>query len=232
MLHTEETVRAGIRVKDGARVYELPQGDRLTPSAQDWLRQENIRICSPQEAPPVYTTLSGGTLTGKPEHMTHLYGNVLVPKDHPRIAFRGMVDTLEAEILLCQKAAAQEKRTDLVRNLQEILDFVRNLIRADVLGEKIAGVRLCGLDAPALRERSHHPEKYYGQPHFMPSCEDSAALLQLNRVRTLVRQTELSCYRAFSDRDGAVTREDMILALNRLSSLCWILMIRLRANQL
>ena len=25
----------------------------------------------------------------KPEHMTHLYGNVLVPKDHKRIYFRG-----------------------------------------------------------------------------------------------------------------------------------------------
>ena len=205
MLHTEETVRAGIRVKDGSRVYYLPEGDRLTPSAQDWLRNENVRILRPQDAPPkVYTTLSGGTLTGKPEHMTHLYGNVLVPKDHPRIAFRGMIDALEAEILLCQSTAAQP----------------------------VAEVKLCGLDAQALREHSHHPEKYYGQPHFMPSYTDGSTLLQLNRVRTLVRQTELACYRAFSDRDGAVTREDMILALNRLSSLCWILMIRCKANQL
>ena len=93
------------------------------------------------------------------------------------------------------------------------------------------GDRSC-MDAQALREHSHHPEKYYGQPHFMPSYTDGPTLLQLNRVRTLVRQTELACYRAFSDRDGAVTREDMILALNRLSSLCWILMIRCKANQL
>ena len=64
MLHTEETVRAGIRVKDGSRVYYLPEGDRLTPSARDWLRNENVRILRPQDAPPkVYTTLSGGTLT-------------------------------------------------------------------------------------------------------------------------------------------------------------------------
>ena len=153
MLHTEETVRAGIRVKDGSRVYYLPEGDRLTPSARDWLRNENVRILRPQDAPPkVYTTLSGGTLTGKPEHMTHLYGNVLVPKDHPRIAFRGMIDALEAEILLCQSTAAQEKHTELVRALQEFLDFVRSLIRADVLGEPVAEVKLCGLDAQALRE--------------------------------------------------------------------------------
>ena len=60
-------------------------------------------------------------------------------------------------------------------------------------------------------------------PTVKHSCSSTAC--------TLVRRTELSCYRAFSDPDGAVTREDMILALNRLSSLCWILMIRLKAGQ-
>ena len=231
MLHTEEAVRAAVRVKDGARVYYLPEGDRLTPSARVWLRSENIRILTPQDAPKTYTTLFGATLTEKPEHMTHLHGNVLVFKSHPRIAFRGMIDALEAEILLCQKTAERERHTQTVADLQEILDFVRSLIRADVLGEPVRSLKLCGLDADALRERSHHPEKYYGQPHFMPSYTDGETLLQLNRVRTLVRRTELSCYRAFSDSDGAVTREDMILALNRLSSLCWILMIRLKAGQ-
>lgn len=231
MLHTLEAVRAAIRVKDGARVYYLPEGDLLTPSARDWLRSENVRVLSPQDAPKAYTTLFGVTLTEKPEHMTHLHGNVLVFKSHPRIAFRGMIDALEAEILLCQKTAEREKHRQTVSDLQEMLDFVRSLIRADVLGEPVREVRLCGLDAGALRERSHHPEKYYGQPHFMPSVTDGETLLQLNRVRTLVRRAELSCYRAFSDPDGAVTREDMLLALNRLSSLCWILMIRLKAAQ-
>ena len=231
MLHTEETVRAGIRVKDGARVYYLSEGDRLTPSARDWLNREGVRILSAKDAPSkLYTTPFGGTLMEKPEHMTHLCGNVLVPKSHPRIAFRGMIDALEAEILLCQSTA--EKHAELVSALQEMLDFVRSLIRADVLGEPVQEIRLCGLDAEALRERSHHPEKYYGQPHFMPACTDGMSLLQLNRVRTLVRQTELACYRAFADRDGTVRREDMILALNRLSSLCWILMIRMKAGQL
>ena len=231
MLHTEETVRAGIRVKDGARVYYLSEGDRLTPSARDWLNREGVRILSAKDAPSkLYTTPFGGTLMEKPEHMTHLCGNVLVPKSHPRIAFRGMIDALEAEILLCQSTA--EKHAELVSALQEMLDFVRSLIRADVLGEPVQEIRLCGLDAEALRERSHHPEKYYGQPHFMPAYTDGMSLLQLNRVRTLVRQTELACYRAFADRDGTVRREDMILALNRLSSLCWILMIRMKAGQL
>ena len=82
MLHTEEAVRAAVRVKDGARVYYLPEGDRLTPSARDWLRSENIRILTPQDASKTYTTLFGATLTEKPEHMTQLTGKTIMTIHH------------------------------------------------------------------------------------------------------------------------------------------------------
>ena len=230
-LFTESSVRACIRVKDGRRVFYLGPDDRLTPSAQAWLQQEHIELIHGEQRPPkVYETLFGGTLTEKPEHMTHLHGNVLVFKDHPRIAFRGMIDALEAEILLAQQAAHREGFSRLVRDLGEILAFVRSLIRADVLGEPVKEVRLLGLTAAELRERSHYPQKYYGQSHFMPSYRDPAPLLAVNKVRTVVRQTELAAYRAFRDENGAVARSDILLALNRLSSLCWILEIRLRAE--
>ena len=51
-------------------------------------------------------------------------------------------------------------------------------------------------------------------------------------LRTVVRRTELAAYRAFRTEDGAVTRDDIILALNRLSSYLWILMIQLKAGQI
>ena len=41
---------------------------------------------------------------------------------------------------------------------------------------------------------------------------------------------ELAAYAAFRDGDGNVTRGDMILGLNRLSSLMWIFMIKLKAG--
>lgn len=230
MLYTEENVRAGIRVLDGKRVFYLGADDRLTPSARDWLEREGIRVAKPEEAKTTYSTLFGGIFSEKPEQMTHLFGNVLVQKNHPRIAFRGWIDALEAEILLAQEAARETP--PLVAALQEMLDFVRGLIRADVLNEPVKAVRLCGLDDKALREHSHFPQKYYGQPHFMPAYTDGLAMLRLNRVRTMVRQAELSCYDAFSDRDGVITRGDILTALNRLSSLCWILMIRLKAGKL
>lgn len=232
MLITEETVRAGIRVRDGKRVYFLPPGDRLTSGARDYLTAQRIEIIPGAQTPPqTYRLLNGAVLTEKPETMTHLTGNVLVEKSHPRIALRGMIDMLEAEILLCQKTAQSEQKPDICQQLQEILDFVRSLIPCDVLNKPLGEFRLCGMDPAELRERSHHPEKYYGQPHFMPSCRDSLTLLHLNRLRTLIRQTELACCRAFSAPDGQVQREDMILGLNRLSSLLWILIIGQKARE-
>ena len=200
------------------------KGQTLTPGARDWLAAHKVQAVYPQgreegnlPSPAVYRTPSGATLTEKPEHMTHLKGNILVPKDHPRIAFRGMIDALEAETLLTQRAAADYPK--LVAELEEVLSFVRNFIRCDVLDEPLQEVRLCG------------PDKHLGQPHFLPSHTDSPALLAVNRLRTLVRQTELSAYAAFKDADGAVTRGDIILGLNRLSSLMWIMMCKLKGGQ-
>ena len=213
------------------------RGQRLTPGARDWLAAHKIQAVYPvggdtHNAPsdtPQYQTLFGAALNEKPEHMTHLKGNVLVFKDHPRIAFRGMIDALEGEIMLAQQAAADTPK--LVAELGETLDLVRRLIRCDVLDEPVGELKLCGYDAGQLREYSHYPDKYLGQPHFLPAYTDGPALLAVNKVRTLVRQTELSAYAAFKDADGNVTRGDIILALNRLSSLMWIMMIKLKAGQ-
>ena len=84
--------------------------------------------------------------------------------------------------------------------------------------------------AAALRERSHYPQKYYGQGHFQPDFGDGEALLWLNRLRTEIRRTELLCCAAFSDRDGRLTRQDLGKALNRLSSYCYLLMIGEKAR--
>ena len=73
MLYTEEAVRAGLRVRDGRRVFYLPEGSRLTPAARDWLRQEGVTVVQHAETPPAaYRTPDGAAFAEKPEHMTHL----------------------------------------------------------------------------------------------------------------------------------------------------------------
>ena len=234
-LLTREDVR---RMSDNGTRGPVVVGrdQKLTPGARDWLAAHKIQAVFPagREDPAAptsakYRTLFGATLNEKPEHMTHLKSNILVRKDHPRIAFRGMIDALEGEIMLAQQASHEYPA--LVKELEEALALVRRLIRCDVLDEPVGELHLCGYDAGQLREYSHYPDKHLGQPHFLPACTDGPALLAVNKVRTLVRQTELSAYAAFKDVEGNVTRGDIILALNRLSSLMWIIMIKLKAGQ-
>lgn len=222
MLYHEEAVRANIRNRDGKRVFYLGKGDQLTSGARDYLRRERIDILPGEQAKvSQYRLLSGGTLSEKPEHMTHLNGEVLVVKDHPRIVFRGKLDTLEAELLLCQLADGS-----LEAPVGEILALARQIIRCEVLDEPLSPGTLCGLTEDEQRRRSHFPQDYYGQPHFMPSAADGAVIARLNRARCAAREAELAAVTAFRDRDGNPTRVDILRAMNRMSSMLYILMVQ------
>ena len=224
MLYTEETVRANIRSRDGKRVFFLGKGDTLTPGARDLLTRERISILPAEEVKiETFQLLNGGFLKEKPEHLTHLQGNILVSKAHPRIAFRGAVDSLQAEILLCQLAVPQVRR-----ELQEILDLARKIIRCDVLEEPLEAGKLCGLTEQELRSHSHRPQDYYGQPHFMPEWGDGEGILRLNCLRCAVRETERLAVSAFGGEAGTPGRVDILQALNRMSSMVYILMVRLK----
>ena len=223
MLFGETEVRANIRNRDGKRVFYLGKGDQLTASARDWLTRERISILPAEQAKPMeFRLLSGGMVTEKPEHMTHLNGNVLVSKTHPRIAFRGAMDSLEGELLLCQLNLAEPWK----KQVGEVLEFARELIRCDVLEEPVSRKTLCGMTEGELRSRSHRPQDFYGQAHFMPAMTDGAAVLWLNRARCAARNAELAAVHAFADREGNPTRVDILQAMNRMSSMLYILMIR------
>ena len=228
MLYTEQSVRDNVRNRGGKRVFFLGKGDQLTAGARDFLTRERIEILSSQQARPErYDLLGGGYMEEKPEHMTHLNGDVLVHKTHPRIAFRGAMDTLETELLLCQLVTEPEIRKDL----GEVLRLARRLIRCDVLEEPVGEEKLCGLTQQELRSHSHRPQDYYGQPHFMPEYADGVAVLQLSRARCAAREAELRAVAAFTDREGNPTRPDILQAMNRLSSMLYILMIRIKSKK-
>lgn len=223
MLYTQETVRDNIRNREGKRVFYLGKGDTLTPGARDFLRAEHIEVLDASLAKPeVYQLLGGGELREKPEHMTHLYGNVLVHKTHPRIGFRGKMDLLESELLLCQLQLKEPVRGQV----GEVLALCRRLVRCDVLEEAVPEEPLCGLTQQQIRQRSHFPQEHYGQPHFMPEYTDGLAVLQLNRCRCMARQVELAAVRAFADAEGNPTRVDILRALNRVSSMLYLLMLQ------
>lgn len=225
MLYSEKEVRENLRNREGKRVFYLGARDQLTSSARDYLTRERIEILpASQAAPERYRLLSGGFMEGKPEHMTHLNAQVLVPKTHPRIAFRGKLDSLEAELLLCGQDFPH-----LEKDLGEVLELARRIIRCDVLEEPLPDGKLCGLTEEELHKRSHFPQDFYGQPHFMPGIKDSREVLRLNRLRCAVREAEISAAAAFVTPEGSVTRPDILRAMNRMSSMVYILMIREKA---
>ena len=224
MLYDERAVKANIRNREGKRVFFLGERDCLTPSAKDWLSRERIAILPGEEAKIVRYRIPGGFCEEKPEHMTHLHGDVLVPKTHPRIAFRGSIDLLEAELILCKL------KTDIAP-LQEVLELARRLIRCDVLDEPVGDIHLGGLTEAEQRRRSHFPQEVYGIAHFMPEAEDGERIALLNRCRALCRKAELAACHAFADRDGNPSRPDILQALNRMSSFLYILMLEEKAKR-
>ena len=227
MLYTEESARDNVRNREGKRVFYLGANDRLTASARDWLNREGIDILPAEKARPErYCLAGGGYVEEKPEHMTHLNAQVLVSKTHPRIRFRGKLDTLEAELILCQLESKE-----IAQDVGDVLSLARQIIQCDVLEAPLPEGKLCGLTEAQQRKYSHFPQEYYGQPHFMPSAEDGRVIARLNRARCAAREAELAAVEAFSDREGNPTRPDILRAMNRMSSMLYILMIRHKSRK-
>lgn len=179
----------------------------------------------PDKKPQYVDGRTGESLSVKPENMTHLHGNVLVPKTHPQITFRGMLDSLEAKIMAVQVIAGEDGMHQLNDALDEILAYVRRILSAEVLNTELEEIHLLGLSSDGLRYESHHIQEIYGIPHTMPDYRMGRICIALNELRTFVREAELAAAKAFSDGDQCV-RPDIIEAMNRLSSVIYILFCR------
>ena len=228
---TEADLRSA-RLAEGTTQYPVEQGTYVTPSAREFLADRGIALVELERGMPRYPVHEGGAAsyrdaeTGapyahKPEFMTHLRGNLLVPKTHPRIALRGKLDSFEAAILLVQQEWAAE-RPDLARTLEELLSYTRAILGAEVREAPLQVENLLGLDPEALRRTSHHIPEELGIPHPVPDCRMGRVVLELNWLRTQSRECELAAAQAF----GAEDRPDLIQALNRLSSALYLVMCR------
>lgn len=180
--------------------------------------------------PKFVSYYDGGYFQDKPEHMTHLKGNKLVLKDDVRIVFRGKIDSLQALIMEAQMkiqlAGGNEK---LLKELQQLLEAFRKLLRAEVLEEEIMSDGVLGLSDEAIREHSHYPKIHYGIEHFLPEYHMGVEIVELNRIRASIRELELCAMTTFK-LGNDITRKDIIRYLNRMSSVAYILMCRMRSD--
>lgn len=181
------------------------------------------------EKPLRFQCLGGGFVDEKPENMTALRGNLLVPKDHKRIVLRGQFDSMDASILEVQFALRAAGYSTIVEELEESRTYLKRLLRCEVMEEPVPEITLLGLSDSEIREHSHHPRKHYGIQHFAADLNDNEAVIRLNTLRTKIREIELIAYTTFKGEDGVPQRLDMIQALNRLSSVFYIMMVRAKA---
>lgn len=167
----------------------------------------------------------------KPEEMTSISGDTLVLKDNPVIQYRGKLDSAQAQTVFVQSVLSEKGCCkNLLADLDDLLETMREVMRAEVLGEPVRKVKIIGLTSEELREQSHEPEKYFGIKKMQPpSYESGTAYAGLNLIRTAVREAEVLAVHAF--RNGnTVERKDIIETLNRLSSACHVLMCRYLAG--
>lgn len=225
----------------------LPPDCRLSPAAVQFLNDRKIKVvtgeqnslCSgrKQDAPGGpsgdggYLLPAGRVCQAKPEHMTHLRGRDLVDKCHPRIRLRGKLDTVQAQIIDTVIELEMLGQGQMARQLKELLELSRAVLRAEVTGEELPEPGFAGLNSDAIREMSHHPEKYIGVGHFLPSPAHGRMMSRLNLLRTAVRETELEAAQAFHQENGGNKRTDIMETLNRMSSMVYIMMCRLLAGQ-
>ena len=199
--------------------YTAPADARLTPSARQYLQDLRLYQQTPAKQP-------FGT---KPEEMTHLNAKDLVRKDDPRIVFRGKLDSLEAHILCAQVAALRNGLPVIVDRLEDALCLVRNVLACDFKHAPLRDWTLGGLSASALREASHNPKRFLAEGHVLPQASQGEMAALLNRLRTIAREIEAQAVATYTEYPPL--REDIITALNRLSSFFYILQLQTIAAQ-
>jgi ethanolamine utilization cobalamin adenosyltransferase len=239
--------------KEPFETYTLVFPERLTPAALQFLtdrrikiielkdKSENISFLNKQRLNPQNTKIpqvvvnepengfvlmdSGEVVQKKPEAYTHLRGKKLVPKNDKRIKFRGEIDSLEASFINTIVEVQGSGYKELEEDLLTLFEYVKKIMRAEVLDETLEFINFKGYSDEDVREYSHHPDKYFGVKHFIPDPKYGRIMAVINLLRTQVRRAETVCVDAFYDEDKkVVSREDIIVAMNRMSSLIYIIM--------
>lgn len=225
---------------------KITDKDILTPSAREFLNKKRIDILetgkstvedTKVEAEKVEAKeektekklkyrdyITGGLYEKKPEYMTQLFGNDLVVKNHKRIILRGNFDYLQAETVRYWKK--YEKNKKLEADFAQAYRFVRDLYISEIVDSEFKDRDVLGYDVDTLKEITHNTHKYYKTGHlFEINVEYDEAVIDINSLRALSRQCEVSAVEAFY-HDGKVERADMLKALNRLSSIFYLMMLK------
>lgn len=180
-------------------------------------------------------SVCGQPLPHKPDHMTQLDASHFAPKTHPRIKFRGKVDSLHALVMLVAAEARRYQLPDLARLLDTLAAYCREIQSAEYHARPVGALALNGQTEAEIHDISHWPDKHLGLSHLTPGPADHTILHWLNYLRATARETEVVALEVF----GAEHRHPSIgsgcnlpHALNRLSSGIYYLELLFKAGKL
>ena len=101
------------------------------------------------------------------------------------------------------------------------------MVLAEVLDIEFEEIKVLGESLDKIKEISHNPKKFFGMGHlFDISVKNSFIVLKLNEMRSISREAEISGVTAFSSERGIVEKREMLKALNRLSSVIYVMMLK------
>lgn len=240
----------------------FPLSTRFSPAAKDFLKDHNLKIQfqtaeqnpnpqskitnpqwdKPASFPIVFTgplpvcAVCGQPLERKPDHMTQLDAGYFASKTHPRIKFRGQIDSLHALVMLVAAEARRYQLQKLAEGLDTVAAYCREVQSAEYHGRAVQPLVLLDKGEDELHQLSHHPDQHLGIPHLVPLPTDHAILHWLNIVRTQTRELEFTALDIYGPKEH--THEDVSRpgtlpqALNRLSSAVYVLALLFRRGDL
>lgn len=246
---TEEMLRK-LEKNGELATLKVTKKDIFTPSAKEFLSKKGIAILdedkaaevkenkveektavaeSPSEKPEkpkrqYKDYITGAIYDKKPEYMTQIFGNDLVVKNHKRIILRGNFDRLQAETIRYWKK--WEKNKKLEADFAQVYRFLRDLYISEIVDSEFQDRNVLGYDIDTLKEITHNTHKYYKTGHlFEINVEYDEAVIDVNCLRAMSRQCEISAVEAFY-KEGKTERNDILKALNRLSSIFYLMMLK------
>lgn len=240
---TEEKLRK-LEKNGDLNNLKITSKDILTPSAREFLNNRKVEFIKGEEFSKELEKdkeeeketeksskeikyrdyITGGMYEKKPEYMTQIFGNDLVVKNHKRIVLRGKFDSLQAETVRYWKK--YEKNKKLEADFSQVYRFIRDLYISEIVDSEFQERDVLGYDIDTLKEITHNTHKYYKTGHlFEINANYDETVIDINSLRALSRECEICAVDALY-KEGKVEREDMLKALNRLSSIFYLMMLK------
>lgn len=219
---TEAQLRHQIRHPQKGMSIELPADARLSPSAQDFLKEWNMAVViqsPPAPQPPVRNADS------EPKKVE--------ASSYAQIRFRSKLDTLHSLFLLIGALARKEQKYQLADLLKTLATYCREISSAQANQRGVAPLQLDGKSNADLRKITLNPKESLGIDHIVPGPQDAELLLWLNYLHMQVREAEVTALEAFKTLESRSLKEnELASALNGLSNAVYYLELSLAAGKL